>query len=349
MIWFWLFILALFVLILSNAWYWSKVVRPLRRLKRRAMDLTEGDLEALEQPCGGIDEIESLRRSMAGMVGHVRRAQEQTHTYADVLTQAQEAERARLARELHDDTIQSLVAVAQSIDLSNSWLDTFPDKIPASLQSTRQQVVDTINALRNLIADLRPPALLELGLVAALQLHAEKSGGMAVAVRVEGAQHRLDEARELTLFRCAQEALNNARLHGQATEATVIVSYRPSEASVSIADNGKGFVVPESLDNLAEEGHYGLLGIQERVQSLNGEVQIVSTPHTGTMIVVRVPKERKDQPAQTVRDPVCSAFIEPQRAYGSVEYQGERFYFCCPVCQGAFQKNPTMYLHPDGA
>ena len=86
----------------------------------------------------------------------------------------------------------------------------------------RQQVVDTINALRNLIADLRPPALDELGLVAALGLHAEKFSDMTVSVAIEGTEHRLDEAHELTLFRCAQEALNNARVHGKATEADVV-------------------------------------------------------------------------------------------------------------------------------
>jgi signal transduction histidine kinase/YHS domain-containing protein len=347
MIWFVLFALTLGILILSNAWCWLRVIRPLRQLALKATDLTRGNLEALEQPCGGISEIDSLRRSMAGMVGHVRRAQEQSRSYADVLTQAQEAERARLARELHDDTVQSLVAVAQGIDLSRNWLDTAPEKVPASLQATRQQVVDTVISLRDLIGDLRPPALAELGLVAALTLEAKKADGMVVTVAVEGTEHRLDEARELTLFRCAQQALNNARTHGHATRATVLVSYGCEDTSVTITDDGQGFVTPDSLDDLAERGHYGLLGIRERVQSLHGEAQIISSPDRGTSVTVRVPQVCADQPEHTVRDPVCSAYIEPQQAYGSVEYKGQRYYFCCPVCQGAFQKNPEMYLQSD--
>jgi signal transduction histidine kinase/YHS domain-containing protein len=347
MTWFVLFALALGILVLSNAWYWLRVIRPLRQLTLKATDLASGNLEALENPCGGISEIDSLRRSMAGMVGHVRRAQEQTHTYADVLTQAQEAERARLARELHDDTIQSLVAVAQGIDLCRSWLETAPEKVPDNLRATRKQVVDTVNGLRNLIGDLRPPALAELGLVAALQLEAERSGDMAVTVTVDGTVHRLDEVRELALFRCAQQALNNARLHGNATQATVLVSYGSHDTSVSITDNGRGFAVPDSLDDLAERRHYGLLGIHERVQSLHGEAHITSSPDRGTSVTIRVPQDRSDQPDHTVRDPVCSAYIEPQQAYGSVDYKGERYYFCCPVCQGAFQKNPEMYLPSD--
>jgi signal transduction histidine kinase/YHS domain-containing protein len=332
------------LLIASNAWFLWRVMRPLKRLSLQAVDLTTGNLEALEQPCGGIDEIDSLRRSMAGMVGHVRRAQEQSHVYTNVLTRAQEAERTRIARELHDDTIQSLVAVAQSIEMSGNWLGESSEQAATMLQATRQQVVETINDLRNLIADLRPPALEELGLIPALKMQAEKIPDLTVKVTVEGAEHRLDDLRELTLFRCAQESLNNAHLHSQASEVEVLVNYGCHGVALTVIDNGIGFTPPDTLDDLVTAGHYGLMGMQERVQALDGQMTINSAVGNGTTITLQLPQDCKPQPEKTVRDPVCSAVIEPQQAYGSVEHDGVRHYFCCPVCQGAFQKNPQMYL-----
>ena len=325
-------------------WGYYRVIIPLRRLSKQAEALTEGHLEALERPCGGIEAIDTLRRSMSGMVGHVRRAQEEHHAYTHALTHAQEAERARIARELHDDTIQSLIAVAQRIDMSHHWLDSAPEQASTTLQTTRQQVVEVINGLRNLIADLRPPALAELGLIPALQMQADKVPGLAVKIVAQGTAHRLGEAQDLTLFRCAQEALNNARAHGQATTATITVDYECHDLTMRIQDNGRGFVAPEHLRDLAARGHYGLLGIQERAESLNGSLTIDSAPGRGATLTIRIPQNCAVQPDHTVQDPVCSAYIEPQQAYGSVEYGGHQYFFCCPVCQGAFQKNPTMYL-----
>jgi YHS domain-containing protein len=86
--------------------------------------------------------------------------------------------------------------------------------------------------------------------------------------------------------------------------------------------------------------------MQERVANLNGTLAIVSEPGQGTEIRVDVPLQQIEQPATSVRDPVCGAIIEPDKAYGSVEHDGQRYYFCCPVCQGAFRQNPNLYLAP---
>jgi YHS domain-containing protein len=75
-------------------------------------------------------------------------------------------------------------------------------------------------------------------------------------------------------------------------------------------------------------------------------VKIWSQPKQGTELIVTLPLSAVGQPTERVRDPVCGALIAPQQAYGSVEHQGQRYYFCCPVCQGAFQSNPEMYLIP---
>jgi signal transduction histidine kinase/YHS domain-containing protein len=337
---------GMILLLTSNIWLIVRVLRPLQRLSAQAANLAQGNFVSLEQPCGGVPEIDALRRSMVGMVGHVRRAQEQSHTYADILTNGQESERARISHELHDDTIQSLVAISQSIDIARNWLQSDPTRAADLLQSARQQAVDTVTALRNLIADLRPPALEELGLVAALKMQAGKIDDLSVVVEVEGVERRLDETHELTLFRCAQEALANAKRHGHATQVTLGVAYRPDGIHLSVSDNGHGFKLPNALDGFAADGHYGLLGIKERVQHLQGMVHVTSDAGRGTTLAVCIPEDATHQPPHTVRDPVCSACLEPQQAYGSTEYNRQRYYFCCPVCQGSFQCDPELYLQP---
>lgn len=150
---------------------------------------------------------------MASMVGHVQRAQAEGLTYRHALTEGQEAERTRIAHELHDETIQSLIAVAQGIELGLNWLEHDPDRAKSMLSAARAQVVESVENLRRMIADLRPPALEELGIVAALQLLASQNLGLHVQVNVSGDARRLEEQQELTLFRVAQEAARNAQRH----------------------------------------------------------------------------------------------------------------------------------------
>jgi signal transduction histidine kinase/YHS domain-containing protein len=330
-------VLGLALLIASNLWTLLRVLRPLRLLARQSAQIAEGNLEALDRSCGGIGEIDKLRRAMAGMVGHVRRSQLQTRAYADALAEGQEAERARIARELHDETVQALIAISQSIDLAQQ-LDG--ERGRQRLQVARTQAVESAKALRNLIADLRPPALEELGLAAAIQMLVD---GQA-QVRVHGIQRRLPPVQELALFRGVQEALNNARRHSQAETIEVSLTYEPACVSVHITDNGRGFQVPpEGVEYFVAGGHYGLMGIRERLQHLGGDFKIDSAPGKGTTVTLSLPSQVVAL-ADVVRDPVCSTWLQPEQAYGYIDYEEKRYYFCCPVCQGAFQREPEAYL-----
>lgn len=224
---------------------------------------------------------------------------------------------ARIAHELHDDTVQSLVAIAQSLDLASNWIQRDPEHAAGMLKMAPTQAVETVEGLRRLIADLLPPALEELGLIPALQMLAENEDEIAVTVKATGKERRLYGPRELTLFRSVQEAIRNAQRHGEAKNITVEVDYHPQ---------------------------YGLLGMHERVHHLNGDIHVSSKPGQGTELIVMLPLDTIDQPTEAVRDPVCAAIIQPQQAYGSVQYKDQRYYFCCPVCQGAFQSDAEMYL-----
>lgn len=283
---------------------------------------------------------------MASMAEHVRRAQVEGNVYRSTLTNGQEAERARIARELHDDTVQSLVAIAQSIDLTMNWIGKDPTQSISTLKFARTRAIETVDNLRRMIGNLRPPALEELGLVTALKMLAKDVSDISVNIKTEGIERRLAEAQELTLFRSAQEAIRNVQKHSHAERVIVEVQYHPSEVSLSIDDNGNGFPMPEHFECLVKEGHYGLMGIYERVHSLDGTLRLSSTPGRGTQMTIMLPIASTSQPTETERDPVCGALIHPQQAYGSVVHNGQRYHFCCPVCQGAFQRSPDTYLAP---
>ncbi len=330
------------LLIASNVWFYLRVLRPIRQLSRQAAQLTGGKLDSFEQAGTGIAEIRELRRAMAGMVGHVRRAQDQNRAYTERLADSLEHERRRIARELHDDAVQSIVAVTQGIDLARNWVQTDPERAVKLLQAAREQAVEVVNSLRELIGGLRPPALEDLGLVAALKMHVDKLTSQVVHLHIEGTPRRLDESRELTLFRAAQEALSNVIRHSGAAHAELTLAYQELAVLLTVRDDGRGFQFPDQLGDLAFKRHYGLIGMQERVSSLGGSLKIDSVLQKGTVIQVTLPT-MTTQPEHLVRDPVCSALLEPRQAYGSIVYASETYYFCCPVCQGAFQKEPERY------
>jgi signal transduction histidine kinase/YHS domain-containing protein len=342
--WFHVALAGLVLLAATNTWLVFRVLKPLRRLAAQADEVSKGNLAAFQQPCGGIPEIGLLRQTMASMAGHVRRSQQEGAAHRHALSDGQEAERTRIARELHDDTVQSLVAIAQSIDLATHWIEQDPAHSLAMLKTARTQAVGTVDGLRRLIANLRPPALEELGLMAALTMLADSDTDTKVTVEAAGEKRRLDEARELTLFRAAQEGIRNAQRHGRANHIQVEVDFQPDAVRLTVKDDGVGFRLPNDLHSLAEGGHYGLPGLHERVEHLNGEVHVSSRPGQGTELIVTLPLERLDQPTQAVCDPVCGAVIQPQQAYGSMDFEGQRYYFCCPVCQGAFRGDPHTYL-----
>lgn len=327
----------------GNLWFYMRVLRPLRQLAARASQIADGDFTALEQSYGGVSEIDTIGKAMNAMVGHVRRAQAQERTYIQALTNGQEDERARIARELHDDTVQSLIAIAQSLEIAGSLIGTDSDA-GKLLKASREQAVESVDNLRRLIANLRPPILAELGLIPALQVLIESTHHTTVMLDTTGTVRRLSETKELVLFRSIQEAIRNAERHGRAAHMTIRVDYQPEAVHVEVEDDGCGFEPPEAWESLSSEGHYGLVGIYERIQNLDGTLRITSQLGQGTCLKIEIPATNSIQPSGIVRDPVCSAVIIPNQAFSSVHYEGERYYFCCPVCQGAFQQNPQTYI-----
>jgi len=283
-----LVLIPVLVIALVALWFGVRqVVQPLQSLEKKATELGWGNFEAIAEPVGGINEIQRLQAELVHMAHKVQLAQQSLRGYLGAVTTGQEEERRRLARELHDDTIQSLIALNQQIQLAHM---TALDETSKERLTTMQKMAEqTVADLRRLTRDLRPIYLEDLGLVPALEMLARdmsKSLSLPITFETRGARRRLPPNTELALYRIAQEGISNVARHAQATQAAVNLVYDSDRLCLSIRDNGKGFNVPDSPAEMAPAGHFGLLGIQERAEAIGAQLQIQSSTGAGTKLIV---------------------------------------------------------------
>lgn len=299
----WCIQISLVVFAIGIIWMIFRVIRPLRRLAKQAECMMDGKLPTFDPPWDGIREIERLQSALKLMVQQIQAAQVREVHYRNALTESQEQERKRIARELHDDTIQSLIVVSHSIERAMGACGG-GDGV-AHLGRAREQLIQTIDDLRHLIGDLRPTMLDDLGLVAAVESLAEDYP--MVEVVTNGDLPALDHDRELVLYRVAQEGIRNASRHARADHVSTTLSTCGSAVQLEICDDGDGFTVPKHLHELAAQQHYGLLGIYERVTHLGGRMELSSSPQAGTRLCVTfplaVPQEAAPTPVRTVAPP----------------------------------------------
>ena len=204
---------------------------------------------------------------------------------------AQEDERKRVARELHDETGQALTAAMMEVAKTVDSLPPEMEEARMGMASARAVISDALANLRKLIFDLRPEVLDDLGLVPALRSYVRnrlRTGSIEVTFRYGGGKRRLPPQVELLLFRVVQEAVTNILRHAEASAAEVYLNVEETAAIVTIRDDGKGFDVEYALQS-AES--WGLRGMQERVTLLGGRLHIESQSDKGTMVRVEIPLE----------------------------------------------------------
>jgi signal transduction histidine kinase len=284
------FILALFAL-----WFGAnQIVQPLQRLESKAAALAWGDFDAIQESVGGISEVRHLQRELTEMARKVQAAQEGLHDYIGAITAAQEEERMRLARELHDDTIQAVIALKQRVQLAQKSIKGQSGQ--QSLKELETLAEQTIENLRRLTRALRPIYLEDLGLVTALDMLARETSQanhLEVDFQQSGQECRMSREVELALYRIAQEALNNVVHHAKAKHATLLIGF-DKEIKLEVTDDGIGFSVPKSPTDFAPSGHFGLLGMRERADLIGArlEVQSAQSPKgeagRGTRLSVRL-------------------------------------------------------------
>lgn len=230
--------------------------------------------------------MEELKRTAVENIAKERRIQENLRLYAHKVSEAQEAERKRVARELHDETAQALVVVSRHLE------DLSMGKSKLSAEEIREEVRMILEGVRHFSQELRPSILDDLGLIPALKWLASdltKNYGIQAETDIRGNQRPLPPESELILFRITQEALTNVRKHSQATRVMVNVDFFEHKIKVSVQDNGKGFMMPARVGDLSRKGKLGLHGMQERAQLLGGTLNIESFPGKGTVLTVEIP------------------------------------------------------------
>jgi signal transduction histidine kinase len=274
----------------AGLWFVTRqIIQPLQKLESKAAALAWGDFETIREPVGGISEVQSLQRELMEMSRKVKSAQEGLHDYIGAITSAQEEERTRLAHELHDDTIQAVIALKQRVQLAQKLVDDPNGK--QSLKELETLAEQTVENLRRLTRALRPIYLEDLGLVTALEMltrEVSQNNPVAVSFQKTGQERRLEREVELTLYRIAQEGLTNVVKHSQANQAALKIVFSETYVQIEVDDNGVGFSVPNSPTEFAPNGHFGLLGVHERADLIGAKLEVLSTPGNGTQLKVRV-------------------------------------------------------------
>jgi signal transduction histidine kinase len=224
---------------------------------------------------------------------HMQHESEQRETMRRELLQhtvlAQEDERARIARELHDETAQFLTAL--SLDLATlshaSQGKPSSEQIIARLQGLTRQMS---RGIYRLVHDLRPAQLDDLGLVPALQYLRDESirTGLKVSLEIEGSPQRLDPLVETVFFRVAQEALTNIARHAQTDHAQLNLRFQKDQAVLRVKDQGVGFC----NQNSSGWRGWGLAGMRERAEAIGGRLHLQSAPGEGTLVEVSVPIQK---------------------------------------------------------
>ena len=280
--------MAVVVSLLSAYFGLRHIVQPLQKLNAAAKRVGWGDFEAIQEPVGGVQEIEDLRVALAGMADQLRRHQQELQGYIGAMTLGQEEERKRVARELHDDTVQALIALNQQAELIERRVISDPADAALRLRDLRPLVSRTIADLRRQIHDLRPLYLEDLGFVPALEMLmrqvCEHSGLIGDFECSGEAQRRLDPAVEISGFRIVQEALRNVATHAHASWVHLELVFEATGITLRVEDDGIGFQTPSHPFHLAETGHYGLLGMRERAGLHGGWLRVESESGRGTTI-----------------------------------------------------------------
>lgn len=262
----------------------SLVVRPVHALVDYAARIGQGDFRAAAERVGGLQEIEDLRLALDHMAQRLQTEQAALQAYLRALTNAQEEERARLARELHDETVQTLIALDHKAQTVQRSLDKHPERTREQVAELRKITAAATQEVRRLSYGLRPLGLEEIGLDSALERLAQDAHADYCC---RGAARRLTSEKELAFYRIAQESLSNARRHAAADCIRMMLVFGEAHVTLGVGDNGQGFHMPAQLSELTQNGHFGLMGITERTELIGGRLYCESQPGHGTAIIVQ--------------------------------------------------------------
>jgi two-component system, NarL family, sensor histidine kinase UhpB len=297
--------LGLLLSVLANYMLLRVALRPLRGLQTVAELVTAGNINvraAVKEEEPALTRLGITFNAMLDRLEENTRAIERSRAVTEQLTQkvlsAQEEERRRIARELHDETLQSLATLVIYADAAHNAAKQGDTEALGEAHAALRQVAElSLTGIRAIIADLRPSLLDDLGLAAAVRWQAQhrlESAGVRVDVQVRGEGRRLSPLVETALYRVIQEAITNILKHASASYVEIDLDLsQPDRITARIEDNGTGFEVAPFKAGDAEG--VGLFGMRERVNLVGGELAIDSSPGEGTEIRIAVPVQPVEQ------------------------------------------------------
>ena len=234
-----------------------------------------------EETVGAIETLQDITEA--------KRMQDNMRYYLEEITRAQEEERKRLARELHDDTSQQILLLTHGVDNLASKAERYlPQELRNELGKLYELSQQTYQGIKHYAQALRPRILDDLGLLPAIKWLTEEIhnfAGIEIQIKTDTIPPLPPET-QLVLFRIVQQALNNIHRHSGASEANVTVKCQGNEVSIAISDNGKGFEIPKQLSDFAGQGKLGLIGMAERAHLIGGKLEVSSQVGKGTKIIV---------------------------------------------------------------
>lgn len=272
-----------------NQWVLRKALDPLDRLQAAVDEIRRGKSD-VRVVLGEISDerFDRLAGAFNQMLEQLAQDAREMQQLSRQILQAQEDERYRLARELHDEAAQSLTSLLVHIRLLERAND--PGEAQRHVQELRELTARALEDVRRVALDLRPTILDDLGLAAALEWRIDefnKQEGVRASIAVTGLDRRLPRESELVLYRVGQEALSNISRHASASEVTVTLWRDDHRCVLEVVDNGVGF---DPLRVNPQAGHgLGLVGMRERVAMVGGELEVASRAGAGARITARVP------------------------------------------------------------
>jgi PAS domain S-box-containing protein len=275
---------------------------PLRVKEKVLGVLTIASHDARKFSTEDIQLLESIASQIAIAVENARLHQEvqrKDESRGELLGEIfaiQEEERRRIARELHDETSQSLASLAASLEAVVGMLPSGTDEAKLRLKKGEQVAISILDETHRLIYELRPTLLDDLGLVAASRWLTENNlgaGGVAVNFKTSGRVRRLPSRIETTLFRVIQEAVSNIAKHAHARNVNVALNFRKGAIAIHVGDDGEGFDVDEAISSRNRPRGLGLLGMKERVELMKGTLRITSQHGSGTEVDIEIPTNQR--------------------------------------------------------
>ena len=238
-----------------------------------------------------ITELKRVESQVKKLLQSVSEKQKELRALTALLSEVEEEERRRLARELHDRVGQNLTALGINLNILRTLLQSEGEaKTGKVMEDSLRLVAETIGDIRNLMSELHPPLMDEYGLLAALRWYGKQFSertGVAMAVRGDDRMQRLSSNEEIVLFRIAQEALTNVAKHARASQAAVTLERVSERTVLTISDDGVGFD-NRGYPSQGKPDRWGFITIRERAEAIGGQVKIESEPEKGTRIIVEV-------------------------------------------------------------